>query len=259
MGIPTQVALVTGAGAGNGRAIALALAREGMDVAVSDVRADAAARTTAEIEAAGGHATSFTADVGSIPDVRWLIAAVGERYGRLDVLVNNAGIVRPRDFQDVTEEDWDAIFAVNTKGLFFSMQTGARLMAAGGGGAIINIASIAGRGAPSMCPPYAASKAAVICLTQLASRTLAPQRIRVNAICPGVIETDFQRSLDAEYGVRRQGLEAGEFLRSRAALIPLGRLGQAEDVARAVVFLASDAAAYITGQALNVDGGILPS
>ena len=259
MSVPPRVALVTGGGAGNGRAIAQALAGAGLRVVVTDLRLEGAEGTAAALEAAGSEAIALQADTSSIADTRRVLAEVTERFGRLDVLINNAGVVRPRDFAEVTEDDWDSIFGVNARGLFFHMQLAAPLLARSSGGSIVNIASIAGRGAPSMCPPYAASKAAVICLTQLAARTLAPQGIRVNANAPGVIETDFQRGLDAEFGVRRQGLPAGEFLRSRSALIPLGRLGQPGDVAGAVLFLVSGAAGYITGQTLNVDGGLLPS
>src|SRR5205823_10243782 len=134
---------------------------------------------------------------------------------------------------------------------FFCMQGAARVMVEQGGGCIVNIASIAGRGSPTLSPPYAASKAAVISLTQQCARTLAPRNVRVNAICPGIVDTEFNWTLDEQLGVRGQGLAPGEFLRQRVATIPLGRIATPEDVAAAVAFLASADAAYITGQSLN--------
>jgi NAD(P)-dependent dehydrogenase (short-subunit alcohol dehydrogenase family) len=155
----------------------------------------------------------------------------------------------------VTEEDWDLTFAVNTRGLFFCMQSAAPLIAFNGGGAIVNLASIAGRGAATLSLPYAASKAAVISLSQQAARVLARQQIRVNAICPGIVNTEFNWRLDELIGVQQQRLPKGEFLRQRAASVPLGRLAEPEDIAGVVVFLASPAGSYITGQTITVDGG----
>jgi 3-oxoacyl-[acyl-carrier protein] reductase len=252
-----KVALVTGAGQGIGRASALALAGAGADVAVNDLRAPAAAATAAAIEALGRRAIAVPADVASVAEIERMVARAGEELGRLDVLVNNAGLIRPSPFGQVTEADWDATFAVNARGLFFCMQAAAPLMARSGGGVIVNLASIAGRGSATLSPPYAASKAAVLSLSQQAARALARQGIRVNAICPGIVDTEFNWRLDELIGVGQQGLAPGEFLRQRAAAIPLGRLARPEDVAGVVVFLASAAGSYITGQAVTVDGGFL--
>jgi NAD(P)-dependent dehydrogenase (short-subunit alcohol dehydrogenase family) len=252
-----QVALVTGAGQGIGHAIALALAGAGADVLVNDVRAAAAADTAGAVEALGRRSLALPADVGVVGEVEAMVARAGGAFGRLDVLVNNAGLIRPRPFGQVTERDWDETFAVNAKGLFFCMQAAAPLIARGGGGVILNLASIAGRGSATLSPPYAASKAAVISLGQQAARALASRNVRVNAICPGIVDTDFNRRLDELIGVQQQGLPKGEFLRQRAAAVPLGRLGEPEDVAGLVVFLASPAARYITGQAVTIDGGYL--
>lgn len=252
-----QVALVTGAGQGIGRAIALALARAGADVAVNDLRPEAAADTAAAVTALGRRALAVPADVAVVREVEAMVARAAATLGRLDVLVNNAGLIRPSPFGEVTERDWDETFAVNAKGLFFGMQAAAPLIARGGGGVILNLASIAGRGAPTLSPPYAASKAAVISLSQQSARALARQNVRVNAICPGIVNTEFNWRLDELLGVRQQGLPKGEFLRQRAGTVPLGRLAEPEDVAELVVFLASPAASYITGQTITIDGGFL--
>ena len=252
-----QVALVTGAGQGIGRAIAVALARAGADVAVNDLRPEAAADTAAAVTALGRRALAVPADVGVVREVEQMIARAAATLGRLDVLVNNAGLIRPSPFGQVTERDWDETLAVNAKGLFFCMQAAAAVMTRQASGVIVNLASIAGRGSATLSPPYAASKAAVISLTQQSARSLAGHGVRVNAICPGIVNTEFNWRLDDLIGVQREGLAKGEFLKQRAAMVPLGRLAEPEDIARVVVFLASPAGAYITGQAVTVDGGFL--
>jgi meso-butanediol dehydrogenase/(S,S)-butanediol dehydrogenase/diacetyl reductase len=252
-----RVALVTGAGQGIGHACALALARAGADVAVNDVRADAAAETAAAVERVGRRALAVPADVAAVPEIEAMIGRAAEAFGRLDVLVNNAGLIRPSPFGQVSERDWDETFAINARGLFFCMQAAAPVMARHGGGTIVNLASIAGRGAPTLSPPYAASKAAVISLTQQTARALARDGVRVNAICPGIVNTEFNWRLDELIGVRQRGLAKGEFLRQRAGSVPLGRLAEPEEVAAVVVFLASPAGSYITGQTITVDGGFL--
>jgi meso-butanediol dehydrogenase/(S,S)-butanediol dehydrogenase/diacetyl reductase len=252
-----RVALVTGAGQGIGRATAVALARAGADLAVNDLRADAADRVAAEVRALGRRALAVPADVAAVPEIARMIARAAEGLGRLDVLVNNAGLIRPTPFGQVTERDWDETFALNARGLFFCMQAAAPVMVGQGSGAIVNVSSIAGRGSASLSPPYAASKAAVLSLTQQAARALARHGVRVNAVCPGIVDTEFNWRLDDLIGVRQQGLAAGEFLKQRAAAVPLGRLADPDDVARVIVFLASPAGGYVTGQAVTVDGGFL--
>ena len=252
-----QVALVTGGGRGIGRAIALALARAGADVAVNDLRPDTAERVVGEVRALGRRALAVPADVAAVPEIERMIARAADGLGRLDVLVNNAGLIRPTAFGQVTERDWDETFAVNARGLFFCMQAAAPLMIRQGSGAIVNVSSIAGRGSASLSPPYAASKTAVLSLTQQAARALARHGVRVNAVCPGVVDTDFNWRLDDLIGVRQQGLAAGDFMKQRAATVPLGRLAEPDDIARVVVFLVSPAGGYMTGQAVTVDGGYL--
>jgi meso-butanediol dehydrogenase/(S,S)-butanediol dehydrogenase/diacetyl reductase len=252
-----RVALVTGGGQGIGRATALALARAGADLAVNDLRPDAAERVAGEVRALGRKAVAVPADVAAVPEIERMVARVTEGLGGLDVLVNNAGLIRPSAFGQVTERDWDETFAVNARGLFFCMQAVAPVMIRQGAGAIVNVSSIAGRGSASLSPPYAASKTAVISLTQQAARALARHGVRVNAVCPGIVDTEFNWRLDDLIGVRQQGLAAGEFMKQRAAAVPLGRLADPDDVARVVVFLASPAGGYVTGQAVTVDGGFL--
>ena len=253
-----RVALVTGAGQGIGRGIALRLAAAGADVAVNDLAPDAAAAVAAEVRAFGRRGLALPADVSDVAQIEAMVARAAAELGSLNVLVNNAGLIRAGALGQVTEADWDVTMAVNARGVFFCMQAAARVMVAQRRGTIISLASIAGRGAPTLSPPYAASKAVVISLTQQLSRTLAPHGVTVNAVCPGIVNTAFNWRLDEEVGVRQRGLAPGEFLAQRAATIPLGRLAEPDDIARVVAFLASPAAGYITGQSITVDGGVLP-
>jgi meso-butanediol dehydrogenase/(S,S)-butanediol dehydrogenase/diacetyl reductase len=252
-----KVALVTGAGQGNGQAIALTLASAGADVAVNDLRNEPVERVVNQVAALGRRALAAVADVSQTSQIEAMIARTVAEFGRLDILVNNAGLICPNPFGDVTEDDWDRTMAVNARGLFFCMQAAARVMVEQRSGTIINIASVAGRGTQSLSPPYAASKATAIILAQQAARALASHNVTVNAVCPGLIDTDFNRRLDEQIGVGQQGLAPGEYVRQRIAGVPLGRIGTSEDVANVVLFLASPAGSYITGQQITVDGGIL--
>jgi NAD(P)-dependent dehydrogenase (short-subunit alcohol dehydrogenase family) len=254
-----MVALVTGGGQGNGRAIALRLARGGAAVAVNDLRKDTARAVIEEIRALGETAVAIPADVRDVAQIEAMIRRAVAELGRLDVVVNNAGLIRANPLGEVTEADWDETFAVNTRGLFFCLQAAARIMVEQRSGVIINIASVAGRGNAglSLSPPYAASKAAVINLTQQTARALAAKNVRVNAVCPGLIDTAFNWQLEEEVGVKRRGLPYGDFLKERIAGVPMGRIGTPGDVANAVALLASPQSSYITGQSLNVDGGII--
>ncbi|HLZ07198.1 MAG TPA: SDR family oxidoreductase, partial [Chloroflexota bacterium] len=229
------------------------------DVAVNDLRADTAAAVAAEIRALGRRAIDVPADVTMVPQIEAMLTRTVGELGRLDVLVNNAGFIRPNPLGAVSEDDWDSTFAVNARGLFFCLQSASRIMIEQGSGTIINIASVAGRSSTnlSLSPPYAASKAAVISITQQAARALAKHNVTVNAVCPGLIETAFNWKIEEEVGVKQLGLRYGEYLRQRTAGVPLGRIGQPEDVANVVAFLASPNASYLTGQSLNVDGGIV--
>jgi NAD(P)-dependent dehydrogenase (short-subunit alcohol dehydrogenase family) len=254
-----KVALVTGAGAGIGEAIALALAEAGASVAAADIDEPAARRTAEAAAGKGVGALAIAADCGDVPSIDAMVArAVAER-GRLDIMVNNAGVTRYAPIMDLTEADWDRIHRVNAKGVFFCLQRAAREMIRQGGGRIINLASIAGRGyAGTSNAAYAASKGAVIALTRTAAQQLARHDINVNAICPGITRTALgERNAAARAAERGISVEA---LRAEAEQrIPIGRANTPDDVAAMAVFLASPGARNITGQAYNVDGGLVPS
>jgi 3-oxoacyl-[acyl-carrier protein] reductase len=240
-----RAALVTGAQQGIGRAIALALAGAGADVGVNwlDDRA-AAERVSAEVEALGRRAVLVQGDVARAADAAAMVDAVAGRLGRLDVLVNNAGVYPRAPFLDLGEGEWDRVLDVNLKGSFLCAQAAARAMVRGGrGGAIVSLSSSAIRGQP-LGVHYSASKAGVIGMTRAMALALAPHRIRVNAVAPGLTDTAQPR-----YGHSEAELEA------MAREIPLGRMARPDDVADVVVFLASDDARWVTGQTVHVNGG----
>ena len=238
-------ALVTGGSRGIGRAIALELARQGADVAVNYARnAEAATQVVAEIETLGGSAVALPADVGDFDKAAALVKAAIKALGRLDVLVNNAGITRDTLLLRMQEADWDEVLRVNLKGVFNTSKAAVRSMMRQRAGRIINISSVSGLMGQVGQANYSAAKAGMIGLTKSMAREFAARGITVNAVAPGLITTDMTAALDEE--LREQ-------MRS---LIPLGRFGVAEDVAHVVAFLASDAAAYITGAVLPVDGGL---
>ncbi len=244
--LPDKVALVTGAGRGIGRAIALGLAQAGARVAVNDINPDTAERTAREIRDGGGEAVAFAADVANKLAVHTMINGCLERWGRLDILVNNAGVEPKASILTMDEYDWDRTLAVNLKGAFLCSQFAGRAMREQGGGVIVNIASIGGHKIPLKDrAAYCASKAGLVGFTRECAREFAAYGIRVNAICPGVIETEMTAQLRQNPEQMRKWLED----------IPQGRLGTPEDVVGLVLFLCSEAAAYITGQAIHVDGG----
>lgn len=240
-----KVALVTGAARGIGRAIAARLQREGAVVVINDILKD-------ELEAAlaaGVGAMAIPADVSVRAQVQAMVDQVVERYGRLDIMVNNAGVEPKASLLEMTDEQWDRAIAVNLTGVFLGTQIAARHMVArGGGGRIIQISSIAGKNFLADRASYCASKAGVNGFTREAARELAPHGITVNAVCPGVIETEMTAAARANPAMMEKWMRE----------IPARRLGQAEEVAALVAFLAGPEADYITGQALNVDGGKVP-
>ena len=258
MQLQNKVALVTGAGRGMGKAIALALAQEGAQVSVADINGEAVEETSIAVREMGTRSMALQADVGSLPDIDRMVKETVDSLGRIDILVNNAGITRFLNIMDVTEQDWDSFHRVNAKGAFFCMQRVAReLIQQGEGGRVINIASIAGKGySGTSNAAYAASKGAVIAMTHIAAHQLGPCDINVNAICPGSTRTAMSQAT-LELRAQQQGVSVEELEQRRAANIPIGRANEPEDIAAMAVFLAGPGARNITGQAFNVDGGLM--
>jgi NAD(P)-dependent dehydrogenase (short-subunit alcohol dehydrogenase family) len=260
MVLAEKIALVTGAGRGMGRTIALQYAQAGAAIAAVDVDGQTAQETSATIEAAGGRSLPIQADVGELASIERMVQQTVETFGRLDVMVNNAGVTRYLNIMEVTEADWDRIHRVNAKGVFFCMQRAAQQMIAQGqGGRIVNIASIAGKGyAGTSNAAYAASKGAVIAMTMIAAHQLGRYDINVNAICPGVTRTAMSQASMVQRA-EMLGVTVEEMERRRLETIPIRRANDPEDIAAMAVFLASPGARNITGQAFNVDGGLIMS
>ena len=263
---PSPVVAITGAGQGIGRGLALAFARQGAAVVVSDIDAQRCADVAAEIGAE--QAIAVSADVSQDHACAHLVAQAVQRFGRLDVMVCNAGIMQLKPLLELSGADWDRMLAVNVKGTFLTLQAAARQMltqeplAPGRPrGKIITLASIAGRSGAgaiaALIAPYRASKAAVISLTQSAAISLAPH-VTVNAICPGLVETDMWRQMDRDW-TALQGVPQGQAWQQRVASVPMGRAQTPDDVAGLAAFLASPAADYMTGQSINIDGGLMMS
>ncbi len=247
-----KVAIVTGAGQGIGRAIALRLSQDGFAIALVDINAEALNKVRAEIAGQSGHALAIEANLTKVEDIQYAADRAAE-WGPLTALVNNAGRVKITPFLDVTEGEWDAILTLNLKTVFFMMQSVARHMSAGG--RIVNMSSISGRSGRPDQAHYAAAKTGVISLTQSAALAFASQGINVNAVCPGVVDTPMTTGIH-EIRAGALGITPQESLARMVAKIPLGRVETTEDVASAVSFLCSPDASYITGQALNVCGGM---
>jgi NAD(P)-dependent dehydrogenase (short-subunit alcohol dehydrogenase family) len=243
--LESKVALVTGASKGVGKGIALELARAGAQVVVNYNRDAAGAEATvAEIRGMGREAFATQADVGVAADVDRMFAQALERFPRLDILVNNAGVQTWKPLLDLTEAEWDRTIDTNLKGCFLCTQRAARHMRERGRGRIVNIGSGCNKVAFPNLVDYTASKGGIEMFTKVAAVELGRYQITVNCVAPGAVE------------IERTKLEAGDYAGTWAKLTPLGRVGQPADVARAVVFLASDAAEFITGQTIWVDGGL---
>ena len=259
MTLSDKIALVTGAGQGIGKACALTIATQGADVAVVDINGQTAEQTASEVIALGRKGLALQADVGDVSAIDRMVRQTLDAFGRIDMLVNNAGVTRRAYIMDLTEEDWDRIHRVNAKGVFFCLQRVAREMIPRREGRIVNIASIAGKGYEGTSnAAYAASKGAVISLTKTAAQQLARHNINVNAVCPGVTNTALSQA-SLEIRAQQEGVSVEEIQRQRAETIPLRRANEPEDIAAMVAFLGSAGARNITGQSLNVDGGIIPS
>lgn len=239
-----KVAIVTGGAQGIGAAIVMQLAEAGASVAVVDINEAKAKETAAQAATKGVEGEAYVVDVSNTEAVKSVVGEIAKRFGHVDILVNNAGITRDGLLMTMSEQDWDLVLAVNLKSIFNFTKAVARPMIKQKGGSIINISSVVGLMGNGGQVNYSASKAGVIGVTKSSAKELASRNIRVNAVCPGYIQTAMTDKLDEK---------------ARTALIehiPSKRLGQPEDVASAVVFLASDAASYVTGETLRVDGGM---
>jgi 3-oxoacyl-[acyl-carrier protein] reductase len=246
MSLMNKVSIVTGGAQGLGRAIALDLARKGSHLVVGDVNLETAQRVTEEVHALGRRSLALRVDVSNARDVSEMADRVVKEFGRIDILVNNAGICQVVTIEKMSEEDWDRVMAVNLKGVFLCSKAVMGVMKKQRSGRIVNMGSLAGKvGGIATGANYSVSKAGVMCFTKALARELAPYGVTVNAVAPGVIETDMTR-----------GITQGDFT-NYLKTIPLGTIGSAEDVSHAVAFLVSDEARYITGEILDVNGGML--
>jgi meso-butanediol dehydrogenase/(S,S)-butanediol dehydrogenase/diacetyl reductase len=256
MELQGQVAIVTGAGRGIGRATALELARLGADIVIAELDAGGADKTAALVRDLGRRATVARTDVTKRADLTAMVERARTDFGRIDILINNAGIYRAAATLDVTEEHWDAIMTINAKAVFFATQAVLPVMLAQKSGSIVSLASMAGKIGSRTNLPYNASKAAVISMTKSLALAHAADGIRVNCVCPGFVETDMWTMVAREQSALL-GQTPEEFTRRRQESVPLGRMERPEDVAAVIGFLASPRAAYMTGQALSVDGGLV--
>lgn len=244
-----KVAIITGAASGIGRATAILFAREGAAVAIADLNDVTGREVALEIQAAGGRAFFECADVSAAADCRRIVERTRAEFGALHVLFNNAGIIRRASVLETSESDWDRVMAVNVKSIFLVSKAAIPLMLESGGGSIVNTASGWGIRAGERAAVYCASKGAVVLLTKAMALDHGPQKIRVNCVCPGDTDTAMLRSEAQQLGAPEK------LFLAEAARRPLGRVGKPEEIAEAVLYLASDASAFVTGTALVVDGG----
>lgn len=251
MTLQDRVAVIAAAGSGIGRMSALALSRAGATVALIDLNGDSVAELAREIEAEGGHATSYQADLGDVVRIRETVAAIADDVDHVDVLVSNVGMPNPHGIDDITEEQWQQGIDVNLKSGFFVTQAVLPLMRKSGrGGSIIYTSSAAGLVGSYTSPLYSITKAGLVGLTKSLCVVLAPERIRVNAVCPGPVRTPMLA------GFMSKPPEAtDEVAVLYSSRVPLGRVAEAAEIAAAILFLASDASSYVTGVAMPVDGG----
>ena len=263
-----KVAIVTGAGQGLGKAVALRLAREGADIVIAEYNPQTGAQAAEEIRALGRRALAHTVDLSDAAQIPGLVERVVAQFGRIDILINNAGVTQTKAMLDLTPSDWDRVIDTNQRGLFFTLQAVSRQMIAQlpedirnadraprSFGKIVNFSSISGRSGRPYSAHYAAAKAAVISITRSAALALARYNINVNAVAPSVAPTQMWEQIDRERGALF-GTKPGEAYATFIESIPLKRPAMPEDVAAAVAFLCSSDSDYITGQCLNVDGGV---
>lgn len=251
MRLKDKVALITGAASGIGRATAALFGQEGAKVMCADIDGEGAERTARQIADSGGEAASTRADVSVAADVEGMVRATVERWGRLDVLVNNAGIYFILPLTQVPEEEWDRLMSINLKGVYLGCKYAIPQMVSQGKGVIVNTASIAGLRGAANWTTYCASKGGVVQLTKALAVELARLNVRVNCVCPGIIDTGM-----FDQAVSMTGADKAELAASIGEAHPMGRIGRPEEVAAAILFLASEEASFITGVPLSVDGGL---
>jgi 3-oxoacyl-[acyl-carrier protein] reductase len=245
MDLLDKAAIVTGSARGIGKTIAMTLAAAGANIVISDLNTEAGKATVDEINAMGRKAVWVEADVSKSDQATKLIESAQEEFGKIDILVNNAGITRDNLVMRMTEDEWDSVISVNLKGTYNCIRAAAKILMKQRAGRIINIASVVGQMGNAGQANYASSKAGVIGLTKSVAKEFSSRNVLVNAVAPGFIETAMTEKLPEN---ARESL---------LQLIPLAKLGQPEDVARVVLFLSSDQSSYITGQVINVDGGMV--
>jgi len=255
MKLQDRVAIVTGGGAGIGRSVCVNMVKEGAKVVVADINQEAARETADSIKKEGGDAMAIKTDVTQKSDVQAMAAAALKAYGNIDILVNNAGTDIKGAITELTEKTWDTLMDINLKGVFLCTQAASHTMIERRYGRIVNISSMAGKTGEPLTSPYCATKFGVIGFTQSIALELGKHNITVNAVCPGPVDTDLIRQSVAQ-SAKIKGMAPEDFLQEFFIdPTPLGRIAQPVDIARAVIFLASDEAEFITGSTLNVSGG----
>lgn len=249
-----KVAIVTGGARGIGEGIGLAFAKEGASVVIADVLKPRAEKVSERIRSMGRKSLVFELDVRREEEALSMVSAVKEEFGKIDILVNNAGVWYVGPLVETLVEDWDRVMDINAKGVFICAKSVAKLMMKQRAGTIVNIASRVGKRGERYNGPYSASKAAVLRLTEVLALELAPYNIRVNAICPGVVDTEMEREAIKVFS-RHHRLSPDDFQKQVLSQILVGRMATPEDIAGVAVFLASDDASYMTGVAIDVTGG----
>lgn len=254
MDLKGKSVIVTGAGQGIGKGIALAFAQRGADVMVCDINMETATQTAEELKKFGVKALPFKMDVTNEEDTKKMAEKAFNYFGKIDVICNNAGVLRMSLIEDTSLEDWELQFKVNCRGVFLCSKAVIPYMKKQGYGRIINTASQAGKTGLTLLTPYCASKAAVILFTKGLALELAPFNILVNSVCPGTVRTDMTAQ-EAVWSAERFGGKPEDYIKKWTDVIPLKRFAEAEDIAKVMLFLASEYSNYMTGQAINVTGG----